>query len=119
MLPVYHRHHDARLLLLAVPACAVLWAERYFAGRIGILIAFLAIALTGDIPRAILENLEAGHRFAASDLGSKVQMIVFNRPAALALLIMTLFFLWLYTRPVRQTGHQDPEELEMGVVQLG
>lgn len=27
MLPIYHRRHDARLLLLMIPACAVLWSE--------------------------------------------------------------------------------------------
>jgi len=32
MLVTYHRPFDAKLLLLAVPACAMLWAE---GGRIG------------------------------------------------------------------------------------
>jgi len=98
MLPVYHRHHDARLLLLAVPGCAVLWAKGRLQGRIASLLALLAIAATGDIPRAILEHLEEGHIFSNANFSGKLQMAVFTRPAPLALVMMTVFFLWQYSR---------------------
>lgn len=119
MLPLYHRHHDARLLLLAVPACAVLWARRSAAGQIGILLAFGAFALTGDIPRAVLENLEAGHSFTASTLSGKLEMVLFNRPAALVLLIMTVYFLWLYMRETLQLRHPHARTPQTKAVQLG
>lgn len=96
MLPVYHRHHDARMLLLAVPACALLWSRKGAVGKIGTLIAFLAMAITGDIPRAILDRLEEGHKFNALDLTAKLKMIIFTRPAPLLLLLMAVFFLVLY-----------------------
>lgn len=119
MLPLYHRHHDARLLLLAVPACAVLWAKRSAVGHIGILLAFAAFASTGDIPRAVLENLESGHSFTASTLSGKLQMVLFNRPAALALLTMTVYFLWLYTRPEPEQSNSGVESPQLKAVQLG
>jgi hypothetical protein len=99
MLPVYHRHHDARMLLLAVPGCAVLWAKGRLQGRIASFLAFLAIAVTGDIPRAILEHVEEGYTFSSTSLSGKVQMAVLTRPAPLALVIMMIFFLWQYSRP--------------------
>ena len=116
VLPTYRFQHDAKLLLIAIPACAILWAERRPIGRIGILIALTAIALTGDIPRAILENLEAGHQFTTVTLAAKLQMIVFNRPAALVLLIMTAFFLWLCIGSNRRPRHQMPDKLEIEVL---
>ncbi|WP_109486764.1 glycosyltransferase family 87 protein [Occallatibacter savannae] len=119
MLPLYHRHHDARLLLLAVPACAILWTQRSILGKIGVLIATVSIAVTGDIPRAILENLDAGHHFTVSTLSGKLQMILFNRPAALALLIMTVYFLWLYTRRLPEPTHSEAGSPQLKAVQLG
>lgn len=97
MLPVYHRHHDARMLLLAVPACAVLWAENRIIGSVATVLTLLATAITGDIPRAVLEHLEEGRTFTASFSG-KAEMAVFTRPAPIALVILTIFFLWLFKR---------------------
>jgi hypothetical protein len=98
LLPIYHRHHDARMLLLAVPACAALWAGNRILGQIGTLLTFLAITLTGDLARAILEHLEAGHTFTTTSLSGKIQMAMFTRPAPLAILLMGVFFLWLHFR---------------------
>ena len=43
MLPVYHRPHDAKLLLLTLPACAMLLSEGKLTGRIAILLNSIAI----------------------------------------------------------------------------
>jgi hypothetical protein len=108
MLPVYHRHHDARMLLLAVPACAALWGQNRIAGRIGTLVTFLAIAVTGDFARAILEHVEVGYVFTTTSFRGKLQMAIFTRPAPLALLLLTVFFLWLYTR-AHNLNSPEPE----------
>ena len=79
--------------------CAVLWAKGRLQGRIASFLAFLAIAVTGDIPRAILEHVEEGYTFSSTSLSGKVQMAVLTRPAPLALVIMMIFFLWQYSRP--------------------
>ena len=55
LLPVYHRQYDAKILLLAVPACALLWsrASRTVA-HLAALLTFAAILLTGDLTWAML-----------------------------------------------------------------
>lgn len=98
MLPVYHRHHDARMLLLAVPACAALWTQNRILGRIATLVTFVAIALTGDIARAILQHVEGGYIFTTTTLAGKIQMAMFTRPAPLAILLMAIVFLCIYFR---------------------
>lgn len=119
MLPVYHRHHDARLLFLAVPACAMLYAERRVIGRIAISITLVAISLTGDFLRALLD-MQQGHQLNPTTLTAKLQTIVFARPAPIALLVMTVFFLWLYARHRPQPDLSlTPAKPEMETVQLG
>jgi hypothetical protein len=99
MLPVYHRHHDAKLLLLAVPACAFLWAQGRTVGRLSALVTLAAMMLVGDFPRVILAHLEKDQIYSAESMTNKVRMILFVRPAPIALLVMTLFFLWVCVHP--------------------
>ena len=47
LLATYHRPYDSRLLLLSVPACAMLWAEGKLAGWLALLGSTAAIAMTG------------------------------------------------------------------------
>ncbi len=60
MLPVYHRPHDAKLLLLTLPACAMLLAEGKLTGRIALLLNSAAIVLTSDLPLALLAKATDG-----------------------------------------------------------
>ena len=48
LLPVYHRTYDARLVLLTVPACAILWKEGGPLGWCALALNVAAIVLTGD-----------------------------------------------------------------------
>ncbi len=50
MLPVYHRPYDAKLLLLTIPACAMLWTEVGLLRWLALLANTAAIVLTADIP---------------------------------------------------------------------
>jgi hypothetical protein len=106
MLPVYHRHNDAKMLLLAIPACAMLWASNRVLGSISTAITFGALAMTGDIPRAVLQNLEQNHTFTTTTLAAKMQMVAFARPAPLALLAMAVFFVFLFARADHDRLHQ-------------
>ena len=54
MLPVYHRPYDAKLLLLTVPACAMLWAEGGRIGRLALLVNAAGFVLTGDLTWALI-----------------------------------------------------------------
>ena len=49
MLPVYHRCYDARLLLLTIPACVILWKHGGKIAWSALLLTLAAIVLTGDI----------------------------------------------------------------------
>ncbi|HZB87557.1 MAG TPA: glycosyltransferase 87 family protein, partial [Terracidiphilus sp.] len=59
MLVSYHRPHDAKLLLLTMPACALLCAARGPAARLAVLVNTLAFLFTGTIALALAVNLAA------------------------------------------------------------
>ncbi|MGD0831245.1 MAG: glycosyltransferase family 87 protein [Terracidiphilus sp.] len=98
MLVTYHRPYDAKLLLLTVPACAMLWAEGELLGRIALLINLAAIVLTGDIPLAILVNATRNMRVNPLGIFGQIPKIVLMRPIPFVLLAMGIFYLWVYLR---------------------
>jgi len=98
MLPVYHRQYDAKLLLLTVPACAMLWAEGGLTGWIALLVNSAGVVVTGDIPSAILLNLTGNLRIPAAGLCGKILTVVLLQPAPFILLLMGIFYLWVYLR---------------------
>lgn len=98
MLPVYHRHHDSKLLMLAVPACVILWARGGFKGKLAVPFTAMAVFFNSDVPRAILTNLEAGIRLSTDSLSGKLLTILLARPAPLAIMAMAVFYLWVYWR---------------------
>ena len=49
LLPIYHFQHDAKLLILAVPACAMLWSEGGTIGWMAVIVTAAGIAVNGDI----------------------------------------------------------------------
>ncbi|MGA3010171.1 MAG: glycosyltransferase family 87 protein [Terracidiphilus sp.] len=98
MLPVYHHQYDAKLLLLTVPACAMLWAEGGVIGWLALLLNTAGFVLTGDISWIALLGLM--HRLlpASSALSAQIPtaMQVFSAP--LILLLMAIFYLWIYVK---------------------
>jgi len=89
MLFVYHRCYDARLLLLGVPACAMLWKQ---GGRLAwwaLALNLSAILFSGDVFWIVFFHLAhyAGSSAAISYL-----------PAPLALLALGVFHLYVYVR---------------------
>jgi hypothetical protein len=96
ILPVYHRQYDAKLLLLTVPACAVLWARRGMIGKIALLVNAIAFVLTGDIPSMIFLRLINHLHLPETGLSARIWMhaMVFRTP--LILLIVGIFYLWIY-----------------------
>lgn len=95
MLPVYHRIYDAKLLLLTVPACALLWREggrvKWLAG----LMTTLAIASTSDVPATILLGMLKAMRDLNNVQGRLLTAFIFH-PAPLILLATGSFYLWVY-----------------------
>ncbi len=98
MLPVYHRQLDAKLLLLTVPACAMLWAEGGVIGRMALLVNAAGFAVTADLPWAILTGaVERLHPIKEGPLG-QILIAVQVFPVPLTLLAMGVFYLWVYVR---------------------
>ncbi len=98
MLPLYHRQYDAKLILLTVPACALLAAERGRAGRWAVGLTTLAFVLNGDWIWAALDGLLP--RYHLDSLGPHVNLIAF--PVHLSLLALGCFYLAVFARRVSQ-----------------
>jgi hypothetical protein len=98
MLPVYHRQHDTRLVLLIVPASAMLWAK---GGRLkwpALTIGAAAILLTDDLPLQLLGILANSMHATTASFKGQMLTIVFARPAPLILLLASVFYVWIYVR---------------------
>jgi hypothetical protein len=98
MLPVYHRAYDAKLLLLAVPACALLWREGGRLKWIAALVTTLALLCTADVPATILLNMMTSMRGGIASLGGRLLIAFVFHPAPLILLATGSFYLWIYFR---------------------
>ena len=98
MLPVYHHLYDAKLLLLTVPACAMLWAEGGRIGRIALLLNVVGFIVTGDLPWIIILPHISKLPPTATQLSVHIAMAVQAFPAPLILLVLGIFYLWVYVR---------------------
>jgi hypothetical protein len=98
MLVTYHRPWDAKLLMLTVPACALLWAKGGPIARVALLVSSLGLLFTGDIPLAMLSILSNQLHVGTTGIFDKMITLVMNRPASLVLLAMSIFYLWVYLR---------------------
>jgi hypothetical protein len=98
LLVTYHRPYDAKLLMLTVPACAMLWAEGGPIGWIALVVNSAGIVLTGDIPLTILLILAKNRHISTAGLPGQILTVVLMRPAPLILLVMGIFYLWVYVR---------------------
>jgi hypothetical protein len=96
MLVTYHRPYDAKLLLLTVPACAMLWAEGGVIGWLALLVDTIGIAMTGDFPLALLVGLTNNLHPDITKFSGQMQYIALLRPVPLILLAMSVFYLWIY-----------------------
>lgn len=87
MLPVYHRQQDTKLLLLSIPACAMLWAcGGPIAKWLGLLVDVAGLVLTGDILWILLDVIFKAH------LSMNVRIF----PVPLVLLAMSIFFVGVH-----------------------
>jgi len=110
MLPVYHRPYDTKLLLLSIPACAMLWAEGGLIRWLALLFTSAGVVLTGDIPLIVLRLLTRNFNMSAAGLFGKIVTVAVIRPIPPILLTMGIFYLWVYVRrtyaPVAERGSQ-------------
>jgi hypothetical protein len=96
-LPVYHRIYDAELLMLMVPACAMLWAAGGARRWLALAITAAAIFSTSDVPVGFLVLHIKHLPIALSTLHGKMEMLALQ-PFPLILLAAGCFYLWVYAR---------------------
>jgi hypothetical protein len=109
MLVTYHRPYDAKLLLLAVPACAVLCAQRSLAGWLALAATITGIVATGDYSLIALANLAGNPQWNAAGVFGKTLTVALTRPVPLILLAACIFPLWVYVRHCFAESHEQAE----------
>lgn len=97
LLPVYHRSNDAKLLLLAIPACAMLWETDGARRWIAVGLTSAAIFVTSDFPIMCVVLLTKKVPLSASTLGGKLVLLLLQ-PAPVVLLATGCFYLWMFVR---------------------
>jgi hypothetical protein len=102
LLPVYHHLYDAKLLLLTVPACAMLWAEGGKLGRFALLANIVAFAFTGDVSWTLLLRLIDGLCPITAGMPGWTSRAMQVFPVPLILLAMSIFYLWVYLSRSRE-----------------
>jgi hypothetical protein len=98
LLITYHRPWDAKLVMLAIPPCCMLWARRDRLGKIAFSITTVAVLFAGDFPLAVFKTLADSLHVSIAGLGQQLVTLVLRRPESIALLAMGLFYLWTYLR---------------------
>jgi hypothetical protein len=96
MLITYHRVYDAKLLLLTVPACAMLWARWNPVGKAALILASLGIVLNADVPLAILNNITDHLHLTTATLAGQLLTVIVARPNQEVLLAVGIFYLGVY-----------------------
>jgi hypothetical protein len=101
LLPVYHRQYDAKIIILTVPALALLWSEGGSTRWIALLVSLQGYLLTADLAwtffagylvrKCLLQMNESGN------FGPTMTPLM-NFPVPISLLIMAVFYVWVYTR---------------------
>jgi hypothetical protein len=98
LLPLYHRPHDAKILLLTIPACAMLWSEGSRVRWWVVIFTFAGIFVTSDIPLALIATLSRNNEAPGAVAQSNMAMVLLNRPVPLVLLASSIFYLWVYAK---------------------
>lgn len=118
LLPIYHRTHDAKILLLTLPACAILWAGKGARRWIALVLTSLAILVVSDIPILLQLKLTRDLPSTPLTLSDKLADLFLLQPAPLLLLVTGGFYLWVYLRPVAPGLEHSQAGLPTPPVQL-
>jgi hypothetical protein len=113
LLITYHRPWDARLVILAIPPCCMLWAEGGRVGKIAFWITTAAVLFAGDFPLSTFKTLADSLHAGGTGFGAHLAMVVLRRPEPIALLAMAVFYLWTYAKtPDVHTAKFDAGQLQ-------
>jgi hypothetical protein len=100
LLPFYHRHYDAKLLVLAIPACALLWPRKGLMSKLALIVTTLGLLMASDLVWAIYIALTSGLKLT----GIWAQLYFYSRalPIPCAITMVALFFLMAYSISLRR-----------------
>jgi hypothetical protein len=98
LLPVYHRIYDAKLLLLSIPTCALLWARGGIIRWLALAINTLALVFTSDLAWIAFSLFLKRLHFAVPSISDSALNVMIVFPAPTAILTMGAFYLWAYAR---------------------
>ena len=107
MIVVYHRQYDCKLLLLTIPACAMLWAKGGITAWLAVGLNVAAFAFTGDITWAFVLQLISRLHISTTGSSGKLLQAVQASPNPLILLAMGVFYLWVYMRKPTPTASEE------------
>ena len=110
MLPNYHRQQDTRVLLLMIPAFAVLWTQRGRVRWAALWITGLGVFFTGDIPLQTLGQISSHISASTTGFANQLQIVLLGRTATLALVAIAVFYLYAFLRQsefVPATSHPE------------
>lgn len=98
MLPVYHRQYDAKLIILTIPACAMLWSKRGLLGWTALAVTSVTLASNADFPWiSFVTLIERMHLSLTGSNGRLLTALwVFETP--FVLLTAGIFYLAVYWR---------------------
>ena len=99
VLPVYHRFYDARILLLSLPACALIWRDRRWKWT-ALVLTILGMVTTADLSHVVLVG-------ALGEMGAQ---LLLKQLAPLSLLALGVFYLRAYWREAEQREESALEE---------
>jgi len=102
ILPIYHRSYDAKILLLTLPACAMLWAEGGLIGWLALFFTGGSILLTSELTAVFQQTLSP-----ASEARGEVLHLLIARPAPLILSAESVFYLYVYVRHYRSVRQKE------------
>jgi len=98
MLPIYHRLYDAKIMLLAMPACSILWHRGGGLARTAGALSFFAVFLTGALPWTVLLVGFAHTSWGRGPYSSIAKTLIQVLPVPLTLMAFGVFLLWVYLK---------------------
>ncbi|MGC2613058.1 MAG: hypothetical protein WA354_03430 [Terracidiphilus sp.] len=113
MLPMYHRIYDAKIIMLTIPACALLWAEGGRIGRLALIITAASCVVTGDLVWSVYFEILVKLRLLPAVSPGPLLGASINIPLPLSLLVLAGFYLVVYVRRASfAVSKEEPAHLE-------
>jgi hypothetical protein len=117
VLPIYHRQYDAKLIILAIPALAILWRKRDRLAWAALGVTAIAFFFDGDFPWVIFFQFASKLHLLDSGANQSLGLVLADFPVPLSLLAMNGFYLWVYARS--GLGNQNFDATEKADVAAG